>query len=187
MNRRRYLGGVGAAITTLGGGTALAKRERLDIVVDSALVRAEGEAVTTSATVEGESVTYLESTDEVRYLTLVHDDGTAEHETESFESWANRECAEVAAEAILPAVESRLDEPPKVGRGIRGLLFGLVVTVDHGISYGRDGSVMSKPNVDFDELVSVAPRSITTTITLEEREHTRSVPVAVEHTESQLL
>lgn len=178
MKRRTYLTAVGGGIASLAGGTAVARATRADIAADSSLVRGEGDPVSTRETVTRDHLEYIEGTNSVRY----------DETTESFEKWARRECAAVGSDAVLPAIDDRTDEPIEgIGKGVRGLAFGSVISVDHTISRDRDGSVRSKPNVKFEELVLAAPRSVTATVVLEGQEYTRKVPVIVRHSETQLL
>lgn len=60
---------------------------------------------------------------------------------------------------------------------MRGLFFGTVITVDHTVARDRDGSAVSEPNVDFEELVAVTPRTVAATVVLEGRDYAGVVPV----------
>lgn len=178
VNRRTYVTAVGGGLAFLVGGVAVADATRADITADSSLVRGKGDPVTTTETVTRDQLEYIEETNRVRYPNT----------TESFKKWARRECAAIGSEAVLPAIDERVDKRVEgVGKGVRGLAFGLVITVDHTIARNGDGSVMSKPNVGFEELIAVAPRSVTATVILEGQEYTRDVPVIVRRSESQLL
>ncbi|WP_255195350.1 hypothetical protein [Halorarius litoreus] len=174
MNRRQFLLAGGGAIGTLAGGTAVGKATRADIVATDEMSRATGEPVALSRTVTDESVTYLDATDEVS------DRG----HTDPFDRWARRECAELAADTVLDVVQDRLEKPIEgVGSGLRALLFGFVVTVDHTVTRNSDGEVVGEPNVRLDRLTAVAPRSMTVTVTLDGRSFTRVLPVGVGHVE----
>lgn len=174
MNRRKYLVAAGGALVAVTGGTAVANATRADILADSELTRGKGDAETTARTVTRESVEYLESTNEV----------DERGHTEPFEGWARRECAAIGANEVVPVVEDRLDESVEgVGSGVRHLLFGPVVTLDHTVTRDRDGSIASEPNVQLDRLISVAPRTMTVTVTLDGRGYTTEVPVGVGHAE----
>lgn len=196
MNRRAYLAGIGAGVASLAGGLAVAEATRADVMAEPSLIRGEGDPVSASETVERDYVEYVEATDEVRYVTVergddsetvVHD-GEAASETEPFERWANRACASVGSRAVLPAVDRRFEQPVAgLGKGVRGLVFGLMITVDHVVVRDEDGSVVNEPNVGLDELVAATPRAVNATITFEGREHTRAVSVAVEHAETRSL
>lgn len=178
MNRRQFLLAGGGVAGALAGGTAVGAATRADIVLTDEVARAEGAPATRRRTVSGDSVEYLEGTDEVRA------DGT----TTPFERWARRECAEVAADSVVGIVQERLDEPVEgVGSGLRALVFGFVVTVDHTVTRNRDGEVVSEPNVALDRLTAVAPRSITVTVVLDGHEFTRRLPVGVGHVEVSYL
>lgn len=154
------------------GGTAAANATRADILADSELTRGEGEAATRERTIRGDSVEYVASTNEVR----------ENDRPEPFERWARREGTEIGADTVLSIVENRLEKSVEgVGSGVRYLLFGPVVTVDHTVTRERDGATVSEPNVRLERLVSVAPRTMTVTVSLEEREFTTEIPVGVGH------
>lgn len=156
----------------LAGGTAAAKATRADVIIEPRMYRGDGDPIAIRETVKRDDVAYLDGTDAVR----VGD------RTEPFERWARREASRNAAESILPAIEDRFDGPVSgLGRGLAYPLFGAVVTVDHGVTRTRGGDIESEPNVSLDELVSVTPRTVTVTVSLEGRAATRSLPGAVEH------
>ena len=176
MNRRTYVTAIGGGLASLAGGVAVAKATRADITADPSLVRGKGEPVATTGTVTRDYLEYIEETNGVRYPDA----------TEPFAKWARRECAVIGSSAVLPAINNRIDKPLEgVGKGVRALAFGLVITVDHTIARDREGTVMSEPNVGLDELVTVAPRSVTATVVLEGHEYTRDVPTIVRHGEIQ--
>lgn len=176
MNRRRFLTAFGGGVASLAGGAAVAKATRADITADPSLVRGEGDPISTTATVTRDSVEYVEATNSVRYS----------KSTESFEEWARRNCVIVGSDAVMPAIDERIHTPIEgVGKGVRGLAFGLVITVDHTIARDRDGEILSEPNMELDELVAVAPEFVTATVILEGQEYTRDVPVVVGHSETQ--
>ena len=126
--------------------------------------------MTIERTITRGSVEYVGSTDEVR------ENG----ETEPFAQWARQECAEIGAGSIVSLVDDRVEEDlTGVGSGVRALDFGPVITVDHNVTRDRDGNVTSRPNVALERLVSVAPRTLTVTISLSRQEVTRDFPVGV--------
>lgn len=174
MKRRTLLAGAWAGVAALVGGAAAAEATRADVAVEP-MTCGEGDPASVERTVTDDSVEYLPASDAVRY-----DHGGRD----SFGRWAYFETAELVAETVVPLVNDRLEvDVEGVGRGIRGLLFGSVVTVDHAVSRDREGRVLSEPNVSVADLVAVAPPTVTATVTLDGRSHTRDVPVAVEHVE----
>ena len=176
MNRRTYLVAGAAGLASLAGCTAVAKTTRADVTVDPSLVRGKGDPVTAEETITRDSVEYLEATNEVRYGDT----------TEPFHRWARRECASVGSTAVLPAIEDRFEKPIEgLGKGVRSLLFGLIITVDYTVVRDEEGSVTSEPNVEFEELVAVTPRTVTATVVLEGRDYARTVPVIVQESEFQ--
>jgi hypothetical protein len=178
MQRRRYLTALGGSVATLVSGTVLAGETRADITLDGRLHRADGEPAATTRTVTDSAVEYRPESDRVR----------TDHGTEPFDAWAGRTAIEHAAERVLSVVDRRLDEELSgVGRGIRSLLFGLVVTVDHTVTRNRDGEVVSEPTVPMERLLATAPRTIRATVELDGRSLERAVPVAVGHSQTQYL
>lgn len=175
MDRRTYLVSAGGTVLAVTGGTAVARETRADLLADGELTRGEGDAAATERTVAGDSVEYLEPTNEVE------EDG----HTAPFERWARQECREVGAREVISVVERRLDGSVEgVGSGVRHLIFGPVITVDHTVTRARDGSVASEPNVPLDRLIAVAPRTMTVRVTLDGREYTTTLPVGVGHAEA---
>lgn len=170
MNRRKVLVAAGGAIGTVAGGTAVANAARADILADGELTRGGGEPAAREKTIDRDSVEYVDATNVVR------ENGHAR----PFDRWARRECEEIGAGTVVSVVEERLDTTVEgVGSGVRFLLFGPVVTVDHTVTRDRDGSIVSEPNVQFERLLSVAPRTLTVTVILEGQRFTKEMPVGV--------
>ncbi len=174
MNRRQVLLAGGGAILTAIGGTAAASETRADLLATSELTRGKGETLTIEKSITRESVKYLESTNQV----------SENGHTEPFTKWARRESATIGAREILSVIETRLDTPVEgVGSGVRYLVFGPVVTVDHTITRDNDGSIVSEPTVTLDQLISVSPNTLTVTVTLNGHALTRDFPVGVGQSE----
>lgn len=174
MNRRRVLVAGGGTAAALAGGTAVASATRADLLASSELTRGKGEPMARERTITREAVAYLESTD------AVEENG----DTQPFERWARRECVEIGAGAVVSVVDGRLDEPVDgVGSGVRYLLFGPVITVDHTVTRDRDGGVVTEPDVTLDRLIAAAPRTMTVTVVLDGRAFTAETPVGVGHVE----
>lgn len=177
MNRRRYLAAVGGGLATLVGATAVADATRADIAADGDLHRPDGAPAATTESVD-EGVRYLPDRGVVR----------DERGTEPFGEWVRRTTFEHAAETVVPVVEDRLGEADAgLGRGIRSLVFGLLVTVDYSVTRNREGAVVSEPSVSFDRVLSVAPRRVTVTVEVDGRTEVREVPVAVAETAARYL
>lgn len=170
MDRRRLLIAGGGIVGAVAGGTALADATRADLLVDRELTQGTGEPVATQQTITRDAVDYLASTDAVR-----------EHgETEPFTEWARREGQEIAADTVVSVVESRVEGPlDGVGSGVRFLLFGPVITVDHLVTHDRTGTVVNEPTVTFNRLITVTPRTMTVTVTLDGHDYTTTFPVGV--------
>ncbi|WP_225333381.1 hypothetical protein [Halomicrobium urmianum] len=182
MDRRRFLRWAGGGAVAAPGGTALARETRADVLLDPELNRARGDPETIERTVDHDAVGYRASTGEV----------VENGRTQSFEDWARLECGDVATDAVVGVVADRIGRDlESVGSGLRSLVFGFVLTVDHNVLRNRDGEVISEPNVPVDRLIEAAPRSLTVTVALdgggEDREYTRTFPVGVGHSEVQYL
>jgi len=174
VNRRTLLASAAGGLVAGAGGAALADATRADVVADRGLTRAEGDRAELERTAARESVAYVDSTDEVE------EDGR----TAPFEEWARREAAAVGADAVVGVVADRLDRSLEgVGSGVRSLVFGPVVTVDHTVTRNREDEVVNEPDVPLETLVEVAPRSLAVTVALEGRSSTARVPVGVGHVE----
>jgi len=174
MNRREYLAVAGGSLVAVGGGAGLARATRADIAASGELNRGSGAPVTREQTITRESVEYLPETNEVR----------ERGSTQAFDDWARRECAAIGAREVLAVVQNRFDTAVEgVGSGVRHLLFGPAVTVDHTVTRDRDGEVTSEPNVTLDALTAAAPRTMTITVILDGQRYTRELPVGVGHTE----
>ena len=94
----------------------------------------------------------------------------------------------MGSEAVLPAIADRVDgEPTGIGKGVRGVSFGLAITVSATTTRDRDGAVVSEPTLSVERLVGVTPATVSATIAFDGREHTRHVPVFVEESEVSYL
>jgi hypothetical protein len=143
--------------------------------------RGRGDPISVQRSITDESITYDPDRGTVRYPTLMGSDGPVAHGSEPFELWANRRCASVGSDAVLPAVEDRVDrEMTGIGKGVRGTSFGLAITVSATTTLDREGTVVSEPVIPLDRLVAVTPATVYATVRFEGREHTRAVPVFVE-------
>lgn len=168
MNRRKFLLASGGIISV--GGTAVASATRTDILADEELTRGKGKAVALENTNTLDSVTYLESTNEVR----------KNGNTLPFNKWARWECADIGASEVVFIVDNRLEPTVEgVGSGVASQIFGPVITADHTVTRDSDGTIVSEPNVTLDELISVAPRTVTVTVNLEGRGYATDIPVGV--------
>lgn len=174
MNRRNVLIAGGGAIIWIGGGTAVADAVRADILADSELTHGKGEPSAIKQTVSTDGVEFLESSQRVR------DNG----DTQPFHKWARAECLEIGANRIVEIIENRLDKPVEgVGAGVRYLIFGPVITVDHMVTRDRDGEIVSEPNVALEDLISVTPRTLRVTVILDGNKYRRAIPVGGGHSE----
>jgi hypothetical protein len=135
---------------------------------------------------------YLEDEDRVR----IEYDGGRTNEM-SFDEWGTRR----ATSAAVDHVRARLDdeglseEGIRVGEGVvdsddldgvdspasdpsasdRAVDLGVIVS--HSRLYSREGELIAEPDVTFESVVDVVPRSIEATMSFEEREYTTVLPV----------
>jgi hypothetical protein len=90
------------------------------------------------------------------------------------------EMSSIAAERILEIVERRLGEPiESLGRGIRSLFFGYLVTVDRITKYDSDGSLLREPSLDKVTLLEAAPTRLRVVLETDTETYARKYPVAV--------
>lgn len=151
-------------------------------------LRGEGDSISIQRAIAKDSVDIDPSTSTVRYPTLMSSDRPIAYDTESFDSWADRKCASIGSEVVLSTIQERFETEVRgimkgVGAGDTSEDLGTVITVWATTHRNRDGKIRSEPNVSFEALVERTPRAVHATITLEDREHTRSVPVFVEKQE----
>lgn len=185
MRRRAYLGAVGLGIGSVAGVTALGGTSSAGIELGPG-TRGEGDPIAVTETVTDDSISYLEDGNRVRYVAAYSGGEPARYRTEPFEKWARRRCAAVGAEVVLPSIRERFDQSVEgVGRGVESRWFGTVVSVDYTTELGVDGTPERTPNVTFDGLVAVTPRSVRATVFLDGAEFTRDVPVVVQRVEMQ--
>lgn len=176
--RRRFLAGALALV----GSTAGCLDAGVPFVDDG--TRGRGGPVSVRRELDPEHVTYVGGANRVRYPDLMSDGGVETYETEPFEKWGKRRCASIGVEAVVPTIEERFGEPLEgVGRGVESRLPGLVITVGHAVLLNDDGEVESEPNISFDRLVDLAPRSVDATVVLDGNEVSRAVPVVVQQFE----
>jgi hypothetical protein len=176
MYRRGFLAAlVGGSLTTASGFSA-----HRPALLEGAR-RGGGDPISVTRTITDESVTYDPDRGTVRYPTLMGSDGPVEHGSEPFELWANRRCASVGSDAVLPAIEDRVDRGmTRIGKGVRGTAFGLAITVSATTTLDRDGTVVSEPEVPLERLRTVTPATVHVTIEFGGKEYRRAVPVFVE-------
>lgn len=156
-------------------------------------VPGRGEPLTIQKVVDSDTVEYIESSDSVRFVArwrhvnheAVENGSEAPtrepvYETVPYEEWAPTECAHVGASAVFTAIEQRLDEQ------LTGIAVGVttrddekVIVVHVETLLDRDGSVVSTPSADFDEVRGVAPSGVQATISLDSRNHSCNVSVLV--------
>lgn len=92
------------------------------------------------------------------------------------------ECVSVATETVRDRVNEQLENPGQVSSGWGNVDhpdFEKAVFVGREFVIEGDGSVASKPNVTFDTLLKVTPKSIKVTINYEDHKHVCKLPVVL--------
>ncbi|NEU56859.1 hypothetical protein [Halorussus sp. MSC15.2] len=152
-----------------------------------------------SVSVEGEveppaGTEYLPDDHAIRYVAYLSPDDADPPERDSayrtmpFERWAKTECANLGQQRVAEAVESRLDEDQSAGYAVgQHPDDGLAVKVRISTMRNRDGTVVSEPTVEYDDLRDVTPESVTATIQYAGQECTETFPVVVSELEGQYL
>ncbi|PSQ46223.1 hypothetical protein BRD15_09710 [Halobacteriales archaeon SW_6_65_15] len=161
--------------------------------------RGRADPVAVETTVERDEVEYLPEEDAVRYVAAwMHADHEAfvdgtnterepRYETTPFEQWAPTECARVGAERVLEVARDRLERGrEEVRYGVSAEDGAETIHVEYSTVLGRDGTTVSEPTVDHDELVAATPASVTVTISFDGRTHTETIPVWVQHSTERL-
>lgn len=133
---------------------------------------------------------YIDDKEQVR---VTYDDGTTAEM--SFGRLATKRAASEAAERVIQLLEAEGMSDPAVGGGRvrldeiteedpnpdefkRAVPSG--VRVLHTKSYSQNGHLLSEPDVDFQEVVDVLPRTITVDIAFENHDYTAKLPVMCE-------
>lgn len=156
------------------------------------VVRGTGGPMTICETVTLGESKYLPDESEVRHVVARNAEGPVEWTTEPVAQYVHRECVKAGAEAVLPTIEDRFDSPvenisTKAQFGDDGDP-GERIIVEYTVwkeTWGQ--AVRSTPNIDFDDLVSVTPRTVRTTVGLGDEEYSCNVPVFIRTTEAALL
>jgi hypothetical protein len=118
--------------------------------------------------------------DAVRFPSLMNESGVVATDTMPFDRWSQLQCAEAALDPAWRVVERRLDgESERLGRGVTSSFPGMVVEFSHTTTVDDEGEVVSAPPVTFDDLLDITPRSVTATVSLDEKTVTHTVPVQV--------
>lgn len=178
LERREALSLLGIGAVSASGGIGILKP---DLFVGEPQATGEPVVIEQTITSEETETEYRPASDTVRYPKYKSGDTTIEYSTEPFERWASWKCASVGSEAVLPTVQDRFDqEVSRVGKGVSHEAIGFVIKAHISKPADRDGNGISGPTISKSELIETTPRTIHTTVRLEDREFTRSVPVYVE-------
>lgn len=192
MNRRRFLVATRTALAPLISGCSSSTSSDFDPDIDP-VTRLGGAS---SVSVEAEPIReyeYLEESDRVR----IHYD-SGQTSTMSFDEWGTRRATDHAADHVHTILT---DESPtgtgiSVGVGEVNLTdldstgtdqsatesafewdVNLGVTVSYEYLYSRDGDLISEPDISFQTVVDVTPRSAEVTMLFPQREYTAILPV----------
>lgn len=155
-------------------------------------VRGTGAPTTIRETLTLGESEYLPDEGEVRHVVTRNSGGPVERATEPVEQYAHRECVKVGAKAVLPTIEDRFDSPVENVNAKPQFSDGSDTDVRIVVEYTVwtetwERAIKSTPNIDFDDLVAVTPRSVRVTVELAGETYSRDVPVFVRTTEASLL
>lgn len=187
LTRRGVLRGAGLATLGLSGclaGGSTSNPPTSEEPTPSGPIRGEGPTERSASETESDpDIKYLPDTEEVRYVARLSGGGPSstrekQYETTPFEDWAHSQCAFVAAESAREYAANQLDAADISGgvtSGIEGHDSVPVLTTKKVLN--REGEVIRTPPVELSELVSVTPRSVQATYTLEDRSYERTAPV----------
>jgi hypothetical protein len=104
------------------------------------------------------------------------------YDTMPFERWAETECAHVGSQKVAEVMETRLDgNTSEVTAGVTTQNGNKTVIVTRSTVFNREGEVKSTPSTSYKQLEAVAPSTVAATVSLENRSHTCTVPVAIEN------
>ena len=147
--------------------------------------------------VEGDDdVEYLPETDEVRYVSAYRHvtppdevepgeevERRPAYATTPADRWGTTKCVKAAAKRATERVSEILDTED-VAWAITSQVDGhhRAALVDVTTLLGRDGTVASTPDVDFDALVEATPRTVSVRYELEDPTYEMDVPVYASHT-----
>lgn len=130
--------------------------------------------------VDDPELDYLPEKNAVRFPSLMNESGVVATDTMPFDRWSQLQCAEAALDPAWRVVERHLDgDDTGLGRGVTSSFPGMVVEFSHTTTIDDEGEVVSAPPVTFDELRDITPRSVTATVSLDEKTATHTVPVQV--------
>lgn len=175
MRRRSYVATLGAGMTSLIGFVAVGKPNWLLELGKGK--SGNGEQVSVEKTITDDAITYLEKSDEVRYPIVYAGGEPQEYTTNKFKHWAKRKSAFVGSTAVLSAIEERLTIPVDgIGKSVGSRLFDTVIFVEYITPREANNY---PPELTFQKVIDVTPRSVEATVVLEGEKYTRSVPVTV--------
>lgn len=193
MRRRGFLAAFGVSLAAASSGCAGGGDDESptapesDVRFDSDRRLGAGPDASVSVSPEGD-YEYLSESDSVRFQ---QDSG--ETDTEPFDEWA----AERAVDPAVERVDTRLFEASissgQVRVGLGGDLDGLdlpetvaekapeppfpLPLVNYVHHYSREGELISKPEVPFEEVVDATPRTVAVTVSIPEATSETTLPV----------
>lgn len=156
------------------------------------VVRGTGAPITIRETVSLGESEFLPDEREVKHVVARNTEGPVEWTTEPVVQYAHRECVKAGAEAIFPVIEDRYNSPVE-NIGTKAQFdddgeSGERIVVEYTVwKEPWEQTVKSTPNIDFDNLVAVTPRTVRTTVELVDEAYSCDVPVFVQATEAALL
>ncbi|WP_435358422.1 hypothetical protein [Haloarchaeobius sp. DFWS5] len=173
MNRRTALSLLTSSLTLLAGCTAVdrsddpANTDEADANPGKPVAGA-AEPISTTATVDRDSLDYLDDTDEIRYVARRRG-GEPVYESLPFDQWGDIETAHVGASAVSERLSA---ETPGLSTGVSTVERRKRLVVGY---HGDDRAA-------FDRVVAQTPRAVTTTVSFAGREYSGTHPVVVART-----
>jgi hypothetical protein len=119
-----------------------------------------GSPVSVTETVEGD-YEYVESNDSIRYPAYRTGRNEYIYGTVPFDEWSGRQCATIAGEAAVEAVEDRYGDEL---RGVSGFMTVRgdtpVAGVEHSVLLNREGELKTVPNIEYSRLNDMVPKYV---------------------------
>lgn len=199
MRRRGFVTAMGSVLALVGGclGTSSTAETESTRTVDRTTPSREPELesrgpargqsdadVETSVTESDDDVTYIAANDTVRYVARWRRTGDGAslrepvYETVPFEQWTRTENLTAAARAAAAHADETLGTD-QVGYGIASDVDGrdTVALVSVKAVLDRDGELITRPSVSFQELVAATPASVAVTYHLDGQTSQVDAPV----------
>ena len=132
-----------------------------------------------------DGIEYSPSNGTVRFVTVRSGGEPAGYDTWAFEEWGRIRTAEVGQEPVQEAAGDRLGTTEDLSSAIGGpppnaSVSSPAIWLDLVTQLDDEGEVYSSPSASLPELAAAAPAAADVTVSLEDDEYARSVPVFAE-------